>query len=365
MLAFVVRRLLSGVLLIVLLTFVTFFVANEIPQNKACIVMHCTQQTTRAEMVAALHKAGLDRPVLVQYGDYLWRIVRHQSFGPGWAVLSPDSEIRSALPATASLVLGGMLLTMLLAVPLGAIAALRPRSPVDHSLLTFSVVGLAVHPFVLGILLQQFAMHAFGAPRSLYCPLTTHAVPATPTFPGQPIPLNVKGPDACGGPLQWAAHMAVPWLVFALFFVPLYLRMIRTRLMDTLGERYVMTARAKGAGERRVVLRHALRNGVGPLLPMVALDAGTAITAAIYVETIFALPGLGHLAVVGLSGEFFDGVYDLPLITSLVFTIGVFVVLLSAAADIASAWLDPRVRERTARGLIPLPGFLRRSVARA
>jgi peptide/nickel transport system permease protein len=302
---------------------------------------------------------------LVQYGDYLWQIVRHQTFGYGWTNLPLDSAIGAALPATASLVAGGMLLTMLLALPLGAIAALRPRSPVDRSLLTFSIAGLAVHPFVLGILLQQFAMRVFGAPSSLYCPLTTRAIPAAPVFPGVPIPTNVKGPEPCGGPLQWAAHMAVPWLVFALFFVPIYLRMVRTRLMDTLGERYVTTARAKGAGERRVVLRHALRNGIGPLLPMVALDAGTAITAAIYVETIFALPGLGHLAVVGLSGEFFNGAYDLPLITSLVFTIGVFVVLLSAAADIASAWLDPRVRERTARGLIPLPHFLRRSVARA
>jgi peptide/nickel transport system permease protein len=363
MLAFVVRRLLSGVLLIVLLTFVTFFVANAIPQNKACIVMACTPQTTRAEMDAALHRAGFDRPVWVQYGDYIWGMARHQSFGSGWSGLSLDSQISAALPATASLVLGGMLLTLLVAIPLGAFAALRPRSPADRGLLTFSVVGLAVHPFVLGILLQQFTVHVFGAPRALYCPLTTHAVPAIPSFPGVPIQMHVKGPDPCGGPLQWAAHMAVPWVVFALFFVPIYLRMIRTRLMDTLGERYVTTARAKGAGERRVVLRHALRNGIGPLLPMVALDAGTAITAAIYVETIFALPGLGHLAVVGLSGEFFQGIYDLPLITALVFTIGVFVVLLSAAADIASAWLDPRVRERTARGLIPLPHFLRRSVA--
>jgi peptide/nickel transport system permease protein len=363
MLVFVVRRFLSGLLLILLLTFVTFFVANAIPQNKGCIVMPCTAQTTRAQMNAAVHRAGLDRPIVVQYADYVWGLVRHQSFGSAWTPVSIDSEISAALPATASLVAGGMLLTMLISIPLGAVAALRPRSPVDRSLLTFSIVGLAVHPFVLGIGLQQFFVHVAGAPSTLYCPLTTHAVPATPSFPGLPILLNVKGPPPCGGPLQWAAHMAVPWLVFALFFVPLYLRMIRTRLMDTLGERYVMTARAKGAGERRVVLRHALRNGIGPLLPMVALDAGTAITAAIYVETIFALPGLGHLAVVGLSGEFFNGVYDLPLITALVFTIGVFVVLLSAAADIASAWVDPRVRERTARGLIPLPRFLRRSVA--
>jgi peptide/nickel transport system permease protein len=140
--------------------------------------------------------------------------------------------------------------------------------------------------------------------------------------------------------------MAVPWLVFALLFVPLYLRMIRTRLIDTLGERYITTARAKGASERRVVISHALRNAIGPLLPMVALDAGTAIMAAIYIETIFGLPGLGYLAVQGLSGDFFTIHYDLPFIVAIVFTIGLFVVALSTVADIANAWLDPRVRAR-------------------
>jgi peptide/nickel transport system permease protein len=140
--------------------------------------------------------------------------------------------------------------------------------------------------------------------------------------------------------------MAVPWLVFALLFAPLYIRMVRTRLLDTLAERYVTTARAKGAGERRVVISHALPNATGPLLPMIALDAGTAIMAAIYIETIFGLPGLGFLAVQALSGEFFTFHYDLPFILALVFTIGLFVVVLSTLADIANAWLDPRLRER-------------------
>jgi peptide/nickel transport system permease protein len=140
--------------------------------------------------------------------------------------------------------------------------------------------------------------------------------------------------------------MAVPWLVFALLFVPIYLRMIRHRLLGTLSEQYVTTARAKGATERQVVVRHALRNAMGPLLPMIALDAGTAITAAIYVETIFGLPGLGHLAVVGLTGDVGQIHYDLPFLLSLVLTIGVFVVVLTTLADIASAWLDPRIRPK-------------------
>jgi peptide/nickel transport system permease protein len=358
MLRFVLRRLSSGALVIVVLTFVTYVVVNEIPQNKACEVIYCTSSTTDAEMQAALHQAGLDRPIWVQYGDFLWRLVRHGSLGTTADGQSLNPTIEAAVPPTAWLVAGGMALMFLLTVPLAAVAASSPRSPADRGALSFSLVGLAVHPFVLGIGLQQAATH-LGLPKTGYCPLTTNAIPNA-TAPGLPIPIGRGAPVPCGGAGAWLSHMIVPWIVFALFFTPLYLRMIRTRLLATLGEQYVITARAKGAGERRVLIRHALRNAFGPLLPMIALDAGTALTAAIYIETVFAIPGLGHLAVVGLSGEFFMGHYDLHYITAIVFTVGVFVVALSTAADVASAWLDPRVRERARRGLLPFPRLMRR-----
>jgi peptide/nickel transport system permease protein len=340
----IVRRLLGGLLLIILLTFSAFAVANAIPQNKACMFVDCSV-ATHTEMQQALHQHGFDQPIWIQYAHFFWRIVRHQSFGRSWNGVALDSTIGSALPVTASLVLGGMTLTLLLALPLGGIAALRPRSLADRSLLATSVIGLAVHPFVLGIGLATL-FHSLGAPRGAYCPLTSSGIPAAAIFPGAPVPLNGQLPRSCGGVADWAGHMAVPWLVFALLFVPLYLRMIRTRLIATLGERYITTARAKGAGERRVVISHALRNAIGPILPMIALDAGTAIMAAIYIETIFGLPGVGYLAVQGLSGDYFTIHYDLPFIVAIVCTIGLFVVTLSTLADIANAWLDPRTRER-------------------
>lgn len=360
MIPFIFRRLISGVLVIIALTFTTYLVVNEIPQNKACEVIACNSSTPDAVKRAALHQSGLDRPVLTQYGDFIWNLVRRASLGSTAEGQALNPTIEAAIPPTAWLVAGGMGLMFLLTVPLAAIAATFPRSPADRGALSFSLVGLAVHPFVLGIGLQQAASH-LGLPAAGYCPLTSKAIP-TSLPPGTPIPLGRAAPVPCGGPASWALHMLVPWIVFALFFTPLYLRMIRTRLLATLGEQYVITARAKGATERRVVIRHALRNALGPLLPMIALDAGTALTAAIYIETVFAIPGLGHLAVVGLSGEFFNGHYDLHYITAIVFTVGLFVVALSLAADIASAWLDPRVRERTQRGLIPLPRLLRRGV---
>jgi hypothetical protein len=143
-----------------------------------------------------------------------------------------------------------------------------------------------------------------------------------------------------------------------LFFLPLYVRMIRVRLIETLGEQYVVTARAKGASERRVVVGHVLRNAIAPVLPMAAADAGTALTAAIYIEVVFAMPGLGREAVFALGGA--SGGYDRPLVVGIVLTVATFVVLLTVASDIGTAWLDPRVRVQASSGLFPIPRALKR-----
>jgi len=165
------------------------------------------------------------------------------------------------------------------------------------------VIGLAIHPFVLGLTVRDFYANHFQI-YSGYCPLTGTG-PPTLSATGQ-------SGGGCGGLADWAGHLLVPWTVFALFFLPLYMRMLRVRLLETFSEPWISTARAKGASETRVVLGHALRNAIGPVLPMLAVDAGTAITAAIYVELVFAMPGLGSLAVGALSGR--AGGYDLPLV---------------------------------------------------
>jgi peptide/nickel transport system permease protein len=338
---FVLRRVLSGVLLIALLTFLTYFVFNEIPTNPACLVVACGPHTTTTDAMIrdADHQLGIDRPVYVQYGHFVWQLVRHGNFGSSWtAQQKVRTMIGDALPVTASLVGGGMLLMLLLAVPLGSLAATRPRSPVDRTLLGVSIVGIAIHPFVLGITIEQWVGTHLHVTDFSYCPLTG------------------SSPTGCGGPVDWAGHLAVPWLVFALLFLPIYMRMIRVRLLETLGEPWVSTARAKGASESRVVFKHAMRNAIGPVLPMLAIDAGTAITAAIYVETVFGLQGIGSLAVKAFSGA--QGGFDLPLTVGIVTVVGAFVVLLNVASDVAGAWLDPRVRSKSSSGLIPLPAYV-------
>lgn len=338
----IARRAVSGVVLIASLLFLTFFVFNVIPTNPACLVVACGPHTSTndADIRAADHRLGIDRSFIDQYGRFVWHVARHGDFGTSWTTKqNVGSELTQALPVTASLVVGGMTLMLLLAFPLGCFTALRPRSIPDRGLLAVSVIGLAIHPFVLGIGLRDLFSRHLGAPTSGYCPIG-------------------RAGGACAGVSSWAAHLAVPWLVFALLFLPFYMRLVRTRLLETLNEPYISTARAKGASETRVVIRHALSNAVGPVLPFIAIDAGTAITAAIYIETVFGLPGLGHLAVQAFSGE--AGGYDLPLTAGLVTIVGLFVVTLNVLADAAGAWFDPRVRLQTARS----PSILLRINAR-
>lgn len=350
MTVFVLRRILSGSLLVALLTFLTFFTFNEIPTSPACLVVACGPKTTTTDAMykAAEHQLGIDRPVLAQYGTWVWHVVRDGDFGESWTTRTAvGSSLANALPVTLSVVGGGIVLMLLLAIPLGSFAATRPRTLSDRGILAVSVVGLAIHPFVLGSLISEFfAIHLHVY--SMYCPLTG----AAPTPAGSPTTGFSVAPP-CGGPLDWAGHLAVPWLVFALLFLPFYMRMIRVRLLETYSEPYISTARAKGASETRVLGRHAMRNAFGPILPMLAIDAGTAITAAIYVETVFGLQGLGALAVRALSGA--AGGYDLPLIVAIVAVVGTFVVLLNVGSDVLGAWLDPRIRQRSVSGLIPLP----------
>lgn len=333
--SYIARRLGSGVLLILALTLVTYVVFFTIPVNPTCLALDCSpgNRTTPAQFAAAKHELGLDRPVLVQYGRFLWGVVRHGSFGESFTLRYPiGSALAKAIPPTASIVLGGAVMLVLLALPLGLISALRPNHAIDRAVLAASLVGIAMHPFVVGLLLQRVLADEWRiVPHSGYCPLHAGGDSASGT--------------GCGGVFAWASHLYLPWLVFALFFLPLYARMFRARLLDTLGATYVRTARAKGASELRVLGRHVLRNAILPILPMLAMDVGTAVTTAIYVEMIFDIGGLGTFAVGALSGS--GSGYDLPAIVGVVFIVACAVVVLNLLADLAIVVLDPRIGGRT------------------
>jgi peptide/nickel transport system permease protein len=339
---YIVRRLLSGLVMLFAVTLITFAVFRLIPFTPACIIVPCGPGTTTtdAQIKAAEHKLGVDRPVPVQYAKFVWKLVRHGTFGQSWTGRPIDQSLRAALPQTISVLIGGIVLLLLLAIPLAALSALRSQTVVDRAILLFAIVGIALHPLLLGVgLTNFFAGYLHILPPTSYC----HFLPVKPGPPPPqfgPPPSVVQPP--CGGPLVWAQHLVLPWLTFALFFLPLYTRMIRARFLETMDAQYVVAARGRGVPELRLIRSHALRPALVPLVTMVGLDLGGALMAVIYIETIYGLSGIRTLLLNGIANA--SGTYDLPLIAAIFFVVAAFTVFVTFVVDILYAWLDPRVR---------------------
>jgi len=332
MTTYIVRRLLSGLLLVFALTWLAFVLFWLIPADPwRAILNDSTRSYSLAEIKAANHKLGVDRPVIVQYGKYVWRLVRHGDFGRTYGGYPVWPELKSALPVTWSIVGGGAVLLFLLAVPLGTLSALRANTWLDRGILMASIAGVALHPFIIGIGLQAlFSGKLHWLPRYYYCPLRGSI------------------PNYCGGFADWSSHLVLPWLTFALIFLPLYMRMVRGAVIEVLEAPYVLTARAKGAGLIRLLRSHVLRNALLQPLTMIGMEIGLALTVSIYIETIFHIFGAGTAAIgsigYGGGGGSLGGQFDLPTVAGFSFMIALTVIVLNLIVDLAYALLDPRIR---------------------
>lgn len=350
---YAIRRAVIAVLLLVALTFVTYVIFWQIPTDPACYVLPCGpgRQVPQSDFKRVRHELGTDRPVIVQYGHFLENAVRGD-LGIAWTGISEDrqthklsgvpvgSTLVDALGVTASVVLGGVVILLLISIPLGLFTASHPNTILDRTILAVSLVAISTHPIVVGTLLQTVAGKDWQVvPVNGYCPLFSTGSGGGPTF------FSGGGVVTCNGPGSWASHLILPWITFALFFVAIYLRMIRVTVMEALGAQYVRTARAKGASEWRVLRVHAFRNALLPILTMVGMDIGVALGISLYIEAVYSLPGLGHVALTALNGSVG---FDLPFITGIVLIVGVVVIGLNLVIDIAYAALDPRIgRSRT------------------
>ena len=284
MFQFLIRRFLWAILLFIgvtLITYVLFFLVPADPARQAA-----GKSATAEDVVRVKHQLGLDRPVYEQYGLFLKRLVIDHSLGRSYANRRSVNEmVTEAAPVTAALVFGGAILWMLVALPIGILSALRPRSLLDRCAMIFVLIGISAPVVWIGLLLQYFIGFRLGwTPNAGYCDVISPPEGST-----------------CGGVWDWFYHMILPWTTFAILFAASYARMIRANVMDTLGEDYVRTARAKGAPESVVVRRHVLRNALLPVVTMLGLDIGVALGGAIFTEQIFGLPGLGRLALQSVS----------------------------------------------------------------
>ncbi len=321
MLQFLIKRLLWAVFLFLAATLITYLIFYVIPTDPAGKL--CGRACTAADVARVKHHLGLDRPVYVQYGKFMWQLVGHQSLGTSYVTrVDVNYTIGQAAPVTASLVFGGAVFWLLLSIPIGILSALRARSLGDRAAMVFVLVGVSAHPVWIGLILSYFLGYKLGlTPIAGYCDFFNPSLGAS-----------------CGGPVQWAYHMLLPWATFAVLFAALYVRFIRANVMETLSEDYVRTARAKGASEPRVLVQHVLRNSMLPVVTILGMDIGLALGGAIFTESVYSLPGLGRQVLTSYAN------FDLPVILGVVVFSTICIIIFNLTVDILYAFLDPRIR---------------------
>src|SRR5580765_2960100 len=319
MLQYLIRRILWACVLFVAITMVAYVIFFIIPVDPARLA--CGQRASDTCINNARVTLGLDRPVYQQYSRFLWKLVVHRDLGKSYTNRQSVNEtVLNAAPVTASLVIGGAILWMLIALPIGILSALRPRSLLDRTSMVIVLIGISASPVWIGLLLSYVVGFKLGwTPITGYCDFFN---PATD----------------CGGPAQWAWHMVLPWITFAILYAALYVRIIRANVMEASAEDYVRTARAKGAPESVVIRKHILRNALLPIVTLLGLDIGVALGGAIFTETVFSLPGLGQTALQAISN------FDLPTVQGIVVFATLAIIVFNLIVDLLYAVIDPRIR---------------------
>ncbi|MFN2472040.1 MAG: ABC transporter permease [Gaiellaceae bacterium] len=324
MIRFVIGRLVWAFVLFLVLTFVTYVLFFLLPSNPTQI-----GRGQFAETFEIRDAYTLEGPFYEEWARFTWGVVTDGELGRSYYNRRPVTElIEGAAPVTASLILGGAVVWLLIAIPLGVLSGLRPRSTLDRLGMVFVLIGVSTHPVWLGLIFRYFfAGRLAWAPPGGYCDLIN---------PG----------SFCGGPRPWVSHLILPWLTFALLFAAIYVRMIRASVIETINEDYIRTAWAKGTPRWLVIRRHILRNAMLPIVTMLSVDMAVAIAgpvgASVFVERVFGLPGLGTLAVDSLTRR------DIPIVLGVVITIMTVILVLNLITDIVYSVIDPRVRVRGA-----------------
>jgi peptide/nickel transport system permease protein len=303
MLRFIVRRLGLAALVALTVSAISFGLLFMSGDPAAALA----GETAGAEDIETLRRVyGFDRPVLVQYWEWLTGALRGD-FGESYYFKLPVSDlIAERLSVTMTLGVLGISFALLTAVPLGVAAAIRPNSLVDRVALFLSVAGQAMPSFWFGLILIVIFTIELGL------------LPAS-------------------GSESWV-HFIMPTVVLGYYAMPAIMRLTRTGMLEVLSSDYIRTARAKGAGERRVLFKHALRNAIIPVVSLAAVQMGFMLGGSIVVESIFALHGAGFLAWESIARN------DLPTVQALILVFSGFYIVFTFLADVLNAWLDPRMR---------------------
>jgi len=320
MLAYVIRRLLWLVFVLFVITAITYGIFFVLPPVNPAILF-AGKEPTPAVIAEIKQQFGLNRPLWQQYLLY----VRHVFLGDqyGWPGLgfsyvtraSVRSQIGARLVVTATLAVGSAFVWMAVGIPIGIISAVKRGRWPDRLGMGFALFFVSAPVFWLGLMFLWLFWFKLGvASGTGYYPASQY------------------------GFFTWLNHMIMPWVVLALLEAAWYARMMRGSLLDTMGEDYIRTARAKGLSERRVILKHGVRASLVPIVTMLGMDIALLFGGAIIVETVFNLQGIGQWAVVSVDNG------DLPVILAVTLVASFAITLANVVVDICYAIIDPRVR---------------------
>jgi len=323
---FVMRRLFAAVLVMLALSLAVYLIFYAIPADPAHLA--CGKPCTPDRLEQARHFMQLDQSTLQQYVNFLKGVFVGRTFGDGTAAVHCNAPcfgysfplarpvttlIMDRLPITASIALGAAILWLLLGVSLGVIAALNRGRILDRLSVGFALIGVSTPSFLLGLLaILVFGFWLNMVPVNGYVPLTE-------------------------SPVDWAWHLITPWIVLAVLQAAAYIRLTRSQMLEELNLDYITTARAKGAGEARVVLTHGLRGVLVPIITLFGLDLGALLGGAIITEKVFSMQGLGDLLISAV------GQLDVAVGVGVTLFSAFLIILANLFVDIVHGVLDPRV----------------------
>jgi len=318
---FLIRRVFWALFLFFAASLVTYILFFVIPSDPAALSGGRGFSPQIVDQIR--HNLHLDLPLYQQYGLFVWNIVRHGYFGFSFVNGRPVRDLLvHEIPVTASIVFGGVILYLAIAIPTGIISALKPRSVMDRAGMVFVLFGVSAPSVWVGLMLLYLVGFKLGwTPINGYC---------------TPIPQH--GIGECGGIWPWISHLILPWITLAVINAALYTRLIRANVMETMSEDYVRTARAKGASSQRVLVHHVLRNSMLQVVTILGMDLGLLLGGALFIEVVFNLPGLGQ-AILTANNKF-----DLPVIVGITMFACLAVIVFNFLVDVLYAWLDPRIR---------------------
>jgi peptide/nickel transport system permease protein len=331
---FIVRRLIATVFLLIIVSMITFSIFFLLPRlagqtTRGLASEYVGRNPTPAAVHAIEQQLGLDATLPVQYGRFLKGIVlgRHFDSGTNKAYCPPPCfgysfknqqpvwpMMVSALPVTVSLAIGAAILWLVGGVAIGVISALKRGTLFDRFSMGVALAGVSLPIFFTGLI--SLALFSYK----------------WPIFP------NVQFVPITQNPLLWARNLVLPWVTLAFLYAALYARLTRAGMLETMGEDYIRTARAKGLPERTVIVRHGLRAALTPIITIFGMDLGALLGGAVLTETTFSLNGLGQFTILAIDSQ------DLPEILGVTLLAAFFIVIANLVVDILYAVVDPRVR---------------------